>query len=86
MTEKNRNRMLSKAYGNLLRQAVIMFEDYEHLAPDADSKIDPLRKRWIAKMRKTIQAVESIKVKASHDPRYDPSDILTAVEDMRTFC
>ena len=49
---------------------------------DADSKIDPLPKPRIAKMRKTIQAIESIKAKASPGPRCDPSDMLTAFEDI----
>jgi len=38
-----------------------MVEDYEHLAPDSDFKIDPTRRRRIGRMREAIQRVEELK-------------------------
>jgi hypothetical protein len=38
-----------------------MVEDYEHLAPDSDFKIDPARSCRIAKMREAIRRVEELK-------------------------
>ena len=37
-----------------------MVKDYEHLAPDSDFKIDPTRRRRIAKME-AIRKVEELK-------------------------
>ena len=39
-----------------------MVEDYEHLAPDADFKIDPARRRRIARMREAIRRVEELRL------------------------
>ena len=61
MIDPKRQKMLLKAYRSLLRQAKVMVEDYEHLAPDSDFKIDPTRRRRISKMREAIRKVEELK-------------------------
>jgi hypothetical protein len=35
--------------------------NYQHLAPNADFKIDPTRRRRIAKVREAIRKVEELK-------------------------
>ena len=61
MVDADRQKILLKAYRSLLRQAKVMVEDYEHLAPDADFRIDPARRRRIARMREAIRRVEELK-------------------------
>jgi hypothetical protein len=51
VSEPSQEKTLSRAYLSLLRQAKAMVDDYEHLAPNADYNIDPVRKRRIARMR-----------------------------------
>lgn len=60
MTDPSQQKMLLKAYRSL-HQAKVMVEDYEHLAPDADFKIDPARRRRIARMREAIRRVEELR-------------------------
>jgi hypothetical protein len=60
MTDPNRQKMLLNGYRSLLRQAKIMVEDYGHLAPDAAFKIDPARRRRIARRREAIRKVEEL--------------------------
>jgi hypothetical protein len=59
--DPNQQKLLLKAYRSLLRQAKTMVEDYEHLAPDSDFKIDPTRRRRIARMREAIRKVEELR-------------------------
>jgi len=61
VNEPNQEKTLSRAYLSPLRQAKARVDDYEHLAPDADYNIDPVRKRRIARMRETIRQVEELR-------------------------
>lgn len=55
--ENNRLRAKDGMTGSLIRAIPELLRDYEHLAPDADGKIDPVRKRRIGRIAKLLHKI-----------------------------